>query len=141
MKSLLISCIILASFAPAKLLAQHNHTATSEPSKVSRTIIRQQLLAEKGIDNREVQMLVVDYPPNSSSPSHRHPCPTFGYILEGELESVFEGKTYHYKKDDTFYEHTNGLHSSAKNPSPTVPAKLLVFFVAEPGKPTSVLEK
>ncbi|MBD2702164.1 cupin domain-containing protein [Spirosoma sp. BT702] len=138
MKTLLFTLLL----APCTLLfAQHDHAAATTPSKVSRTILLQQLLNEKGIDNREVQMLIVDYPPNSASPAHRHPCPTFGYILEGELESVFEGKTHVYKKGDTFYEFTNGLHSSARNTHPTNPAKLLVFFVAEPGKPTSVLEK
>ncbi|QMW00738.1 cupin domain-containing protein [Spirosoma foliorum] len=142
MKTLLIISAILASSLSGQLFAQHDHTAaTNSPTNVTRSIIRQQLLNEKGIDNREVQMLIVDYPPNSSSPAHRHPCPTFGYLLEGELESTFEGKTRVYKKGDTFYEFSNGLHSSARNTSSTVPAKLLVFFVAEPGKPTSVLEK
>lgn len=142
MKTVLIISAILASSLSGKLFAQHEHAATgSSPTKVSRTIILQQLLAEKGIDNREGQMLIVDYPPNSSSPAHRHPCPTFGYILEGEIESVFESKTHVYKKGDSFYEFTNGLHSSARNTSSTIPAKLLVFFLAEPGKPTSIPEK
>ncbi|QHV93663.1 cupin domain-containing protein [Spirosoma endbachense] len=142
MKSILLFTIALCLYAPGNLLAQqHAHTTSTGNSEVSFAIIRQQILADKGLENREVKLLIVDFPPNSTSTAHRHPCPTFGYVLEGEIESVFEGKTYLYKKGDSFYEETNGLHSSARNNHPTAPAKLLVFFLAEKGKPTSVPEK
>ena len=62
-------------------------------------------------------------------------------MLEGEIESVFEGKTYLYKKGDSFYETTNGLHAVARNPDSTKPARLLVFFIADKDQETSVPEK
>jgi hypothetical protein len=40
------------------------------------------------------------------------PLPDFGYLLEGELESEFEGKKYTYKKGDAFYELPNSSCSS-----------------------------
>ncbi|MBS1529845.1 MAG: cupin domain-containing protein, partial [Bacteroidetes bacterium] len=76
--------------------------------------------------------------PGSSSPAHRHPCPTFGYLLEGELESVFEGKHHLYKAGDSFYENSNGLHAVTHNPDRTKTARLLVFFIAEKDKPTTI---
>ena len=141
MKMILIMSVLLTSSLFTKLSAQHTHDSNNSLSEVVRTVVLKQVLSEKGLNNREVQMVVVDYPPNSATPAHRHPCPTFGYVLEGEIESVFEGKTYVYKKGDSFYEKTNGLHFSASNKSPTVPAKLLVFYIAEEGKPTTILEK
>jgi quercetin dioxygenase-like cupin family protein len=56
------------------------------------------------IKSKAVEMMIVDFPPRSASPAHRHPCPTFGYLISGEIVSVFEGKTYHYKAGDSFYE-------------------------------------
>lgn len=141
MKTTLILSTLLMGLMSGRLLAQHEHSAGAGQSATSYAIILQQALAEKDLNNREVKMLIVDFPPNSMSAAHRHPCPTFGYVLEGEIESIFEGKTYRYKKGDSFYEVANGLHSSARNNHPTTPAKLLVFFLAEKGKPTSIPEK
>jgi len=72
---------------------------------------------------------------------YRHPTPTFGYALEGELESTFDGKVYHYKAGDAFYETPNGLHSGTRNMSKDKPAKLLAFFVGDKGTPFLVPEK
>ena len=119
---------------------QH-HPSAEGYSPVTTKILLQQVLADSGLQNREIKMMIVDFPPNGGSAPHRHPCPTFGYVLEGEIESVFEGKTYHYTKGDYFYEVTNGLHSASRNNHPTQAARLLVFFVGEKGKPTSILEK
>jgi putative oxidoreductase len=114
-------------------LAQDHHQA----GKITESSLLKQFINERGITNREVQMEVVNFPPGSSSPAHRHPCPTFGYVLEGELESVFEGKHHIYKQGDSFYENTNGLHAVTRNNDPAKTARLLVFFIAEKNKPTT----
>ena len=140
MKSTLVLILVLIFSAQDKISAQHHDSAKGNV-QISDTIILRQLLNETGIQNKEIQMLIVDFPPNTISASHRHPCPTFGYILEGELESVFEGKKYTYNKGDPFFEMSNGLHSVTRNNSLTQTAKLLVFFITDTGKPTSVPEK
>lgn len=100
--------------------------------------VLKQLLNGQGINNKEVQMEIVTFPPGSVSSPHRHPCPTFGYLLQGELESVFEGVRHVYKAGDSFYEKPNGLHSLTRNNSKSEPAKLLVFFINDPSKPNSI---
>lgn len=102
------------------------------------SVIMDQLLNERGFTNKAMQMMVVDFPPMSRSPAHRHPCPTFGYVISGEIVSVFEGKTYHYKAGDSFYEVPNGLHSDARNDSKTMPAKLLVIYIKDSAGPSFV---
>ncbi len=102
------------------------------------TTILKQLLNGKGINNKEVQMEIVTFPPGSISSPHKHPCPTFGYLLQGELESVFEGIKHVYKAGDTFYEKPNGLHSLTRNNSKSEPAKLLVFFINDPSRSNSI---
>lgn len=118
---------------------QNQHPGSSK--KITENYLLKKLLNEKGIRNREVQMLVVNFPPGSSSPSHRHPCPTFGYVLEGQIESEFEGNSHLYKQGDFFYERPFGLHSITRNNDSTKPARLLVIFIAEKNKATSITTK
>ena len=136
MKNILTVLFITASISVA--LAQHHQESTAANAISAKAILNQVLPAE--LKDQEVIMMVVDFPPGNVGTAHRHPGQTFGYLLEGELESVFEGKTYNYKKGDTFYEFPNGLHNSTRNPSATVTAKLLVFFINEKGTPTSIRE-
>jgi quercetin dioxygenase-like cupin family protein len=136
---IIITGIILFIVAPFGLCAQnHRYNLQKKAEKITDRYILRKLLNEPGIANKEVQMLIVNFPPGSTSPAHRHPCPTFGYVLEGELESQFEGKSHLYKQGSSFYEKPNGIHSITRNNSPLKPAKLLVFFITGKGKSTSV---
>jgi len=137
MKALII--IILTILSPCfGKLNPPKRVCRKVQSNITETYLLKTLLNQPGINNKEVQMLVVTFPPASVSAAHRHPFPTFGYLLEGELESTFEGKTHHYKPGDSFYEKPNGLHAVTRNSSKGKPAKLLVFFIAEENKPTTV---
>ncbi|MEJ1242276.1 cupin domain-containing protein [Chryseolinea sp. T2] len=140
MRFLTAAVLLGLLFVINNLYAQHHGSGTSA-AKITDRIILQQILDEPALEGKEVQMVIVDFPPGIVSGPHRHPCQTFGYLLEGELESEFEGKKYSYKKGDSFYEFPNGLHSLTKNPSQTETAKLLVLFILDKGQDTSVREK
>jgi quercetin dioxygenase-like cupin family protein len=128
--------ILVTGFLAAQTIKKTDHYMDTRHS-----VILTQLLAAKGFTNKAVQLMVVDFPPLSRSPSHRHPCPTFGYVISGEIVLVFEGKTYRYKAGDSFYETPNGLHSDARNDSKTEPAKLLVIYVKDADKPAMIMTK
>lgn len=121
------------------LHAQH-HDAPAN-AKITTQPLLQQLVNEAGIKNKNVIMEVVNFPPLNVGKAHRHPCPLFAYLLEGELESEFEGVKYHYKPGDAFYEFKNGLHQSTRNPDSTKVAKLLVFYIADKEGVTYLPEK
>jgi quercetin dioxygenase-like cupin family protein len=140
LQAYLFSVVVLGLSFPIDLKAQH-HASTPREAKITEQILLQQILDEPKLKGKEVQMLMVDFPPGITSAAHRHPGETFGYLLEGELESEFEGKKYSYKTGDSFYEKPNGLHSLTRNPSQTQTARLLVFFILEKGQATSVREK
>lgn len=71
---------------------------------------------------------------------HQHPVPVYVYILEGEVELKTEGGEPHrYKAGEAFIEAQNRKHQ-AFNVADT-PTKLLVVFVGEEGKPTTVAAK
>jgi quercetin dioxygenase-like cupin family protein len=68
---------------------------------------------------------------------HEHPVPVYVFVLEGEIELKSEGGEPHrYKAGEAFIEAQNRKHQ-AFNIAGT-PSKLLVVFVGEEGKPTTV---
>lgn len=55
-------------------------------------------------------MVLVTFQQGEIGAAHRHPVPTFAYVIQGKFESTFDGKVYHYKTGDTFYEKPGKLH-------------------------------
>lgn len=89
------------------------------------------------IENREVRMELVTFPPGAAAPEHHHPGHVFVYVLEGQIISQLDdGPADTFKAGDSFYEPTNGLHAVTKNPSDSETAKILVFMIMEEGKPS-----
>jgi len=138
-RSILQLAFIFAFILTAK--AQDHDHGKSPVTSIPPRLIFKQLIESSGSKEQEVKMVIVNFAPGEVSTPHRHPIPTFGYVLEGELESTFEGKIYHYKVGDAFYETPNGLHNGTRNMSKDKPAKLLAFFVGDKGTPFLVPEK
>jgi quercetin dioxygenase-like cupin family protein len=80
--------------------------------------------------------------PGATGTKHRHPGPTFVYVLEGVVEVELEGvpaKVYH--AGETFYEDPHQLHISAKNVSTNAPARILAYHLSHKGEPLTTPEK
>jgi quercetin dioxygenase-like cupin family protein len=80
--------------------------------------------------------------PGATGTKHRHPGPTFVYVLAGSLEAEFEGvplRTYH--AGEAIYEDPHQLHISTKNPSQTEPARILVYHLSHKGEALTTPEK
>src|SRR6201982_3673973 len=91
---------------------------------------------------KEGLMLIVEYPPGSSDPIHRHNAHGFIYVLEGSIVmQVKGGKEVTLTPGQTFYEGPNDVHVVGRNASQTKPAKFVVFFVKDKGAPIVVPEK
>ena len=68
---------------------------------------------------------------------HEHPVPVFVYVLEGEIELRSEnGEPQRYKAGQAFIESLDKKHQ-AHNVADKA-SKILVVFVGEDGKPTTV---
>lgn len=81
-------------------------------------------------------MIVVDYPPGSVDPVHRHHAHAFVYVLEGSIVmGVNNGKTVTLHAGDTFYEGPDDVHTVGRNASKTKPAKFVVFLIKNQGAP------
>ncbi|MDR3098646.1 MAG: cupin domain-containing protein [Paraburkholderia sp.] len=85
---------------------------------------------------KEVQMLVVDYPPGAVDPVHRHDAHGFVYMLEGSaVMGVKGGKEVTLHPGETFHEGPDDIHTVGRNASSTKPAKFLVFLIKNKGAP------
>jgi quercetin dioxygenase-like cupin family protein len=91
---------------------------------------------------KEVQMIVVDYPPGSVDPVHRHHAHAFVYVLEGSIVmGLNNGKTVTLHAGDTFHEGPDDVHTVGRNASKTKPAKFVVFLIKNQGAPILTPEK
>jgi len=88
---------------------------------------------------KEGLMLLVEYPPGSSDPIHRHNADAFVYVLEGTVVmQVKGGKEVTLTPGQTFYEGPNDVHIVGRNASKTKPAKFVVFLVKKEGAPALI---
>ena len=91
------------------------------------------------IPGKEGLMIIVDYPPGSSDPIHRHNAHAFVYVLEGSIVmQVRGGKEVTLTPGQTFYEGPDDVHVVGRNASKTKPAKFTVFLVKDKGAPVVV---
>ncbi|MBP3957368.1 cupin domain-containing protein [Gemmata sp. G18] len=75
-------------------------------------------IAEK-LDGKEAKATTVEVTleAGKAGEPHRHPGPTFGYVLEGEYEwAINDQPAKVLKTGETFYEPAGCLHRVSKNP-------------------------
>ena len=91
------------------------------------------------LPGKEGLMIIVDYPPGSVDPIHRHNAHGFIYVLEGSIVmQVRGGKEVTLTPGQTFYEGPDDVHVVGRNASKTKPARFVVFFVKDKGAPVLV---
>ncbi|KAF7506822.1 hypothetical protein GJ744_011168 [Endocarpon pusillum] len=83
--------------------------------------------------------LLVEYPPDGSTPPHRHgTASVIGHVLEGEaLSAMNDGEAIVYKQHQTWYEAPGCHHRISDNNSKTERAVILATFVIK----TEILER
>jgi quercetin dioxygenase-like cupin family protein len=91
---------------------------------------------------KEAISFIVDFPPGSVDPVHRHDAHAFIYVLEGSIVmGVKGGKEVTLTPGQTFYEGPGDIHTVGRNASKTKPAKFLVTMVKDKGAPLLTLVK
>ena len=119
--TLMLSCLMVAQPAAAA-------------PEASVTPLRTEPLRE--YPGKEVQMIVVDYPPGAVDPVHRHDAHAFVYVLEGSIVmGVKGGKEVTLKPGETFHEGPDDIHTVGRNASSTQPARFVVFLIKNKGAP------
>lgn len=89
--------------------------------------------------DKEVSMILVEYPPGGSNPVHRHNAQAFVYVLEGSVVMQLKGgKEVTLAPGQTYYEGPDDVHVVSRNASKTLPAKMLVLLIKGKGAPVLV---
>ncbi|RQQ42715.1 cupin domain-containing protein [Burkholderia stagnalis] len=85
---------------------------------------------------KEVEMIVVEYPPGSVDPVHRHDAHAFVYVLDGSIVmGLNNGKEVTLHAGDTLHEGPEDVHTVGRNASRTKPAKFVVLLIKNKGAP------
>jgi quercetin dioxygenase-like cupin family protein len=91
------------------------------------------------LPGKEGLMLLVEYPPGSADPVHRHYADAFLYVLEGTIVmQVKGGKEVTLSAGQTFYEGPDDIHTVGRNASSTKPAKFVVVLLKKEGAPAFI---
>ena len=81
-------------------------------------------------------MLLIEIAPGGETGWHLHPVPSFGMVLEGELEvSLKDGQRKRLKAGDALAEVVNTAHNGRNIGN--APVKLVVFYAGSKGQPLS----
>ncbi len=88
----------------------------------------------------QIQSVIVTMLPDEETGPHRHPYPTYGYMLEGELTVTYPGGVEKvYREGDAFMEAVNTVHNGRN--SGAGPARVLVVFMGVEGEANTLLSK
>lgn len=106
----------------------------SEP--VKRTVLLKTELA--GTEGQEGVMWLIEIAPGAATGKHYHPGHEFVYVLEGVGHTEVQGKPEAtVRAGEAVYLPPGQVHST-KNESATAPAKALVVYIGEKGRPLVV---
>ena len=112
-------------------------SVATEPKEAKVTPLSSKDLPD--LSGKEGLTLMVEYPPGSTDPIHRHNANAFVYVIEGSIVmQVRGGKEVTLTAGQTFYEGPDDVHVIGRNASQTKPAKFVVFMVKEKGAPAFV---
>ncbi|MBU8977097.1 MULTISPECIES: cupin domain-containing protein [unclassified Lysobacter] len=111
----------------------HGQHHSAAPGPVVTPVLTQPLPDYPG---KEGHVLTVTYPPGGSSPLHHHDAYAFVYVLEGAVTMAVEGgEEVTLKAGQAWTEKPGDIHAVSRNASKTEPAKFVVFFLKDAGKP------
>lgn len=128
--------LVLLFLMTSTLMAQQPSSANPAPQATVTSLTSKDL---PDLPGKEALMIIVDYPPGSVDPIHRHNAHAFVYVLEGSIiMQVKGGKEITLTPGQTFYEGPDDVHVVGKNASTTKPAKFVVFFIKDKGAPVLV---
>jgi quercetin dioxygenase-like cupin family protein len=87
------------------------------------------------MDDWEVTVSYVDYPPGRVGAAHHHAGFVLAYVLEGAVVTKISGQgdEQTYNVGQMFYEQPGATHEVSKNASATQPARLLAMIFARKG--------
>lgn len=102
--------------------------SAGQPTQSNLTEVFTHDLPNLTMNNWEVHVNWVDYPPGRVGARHKHPGFTLAYVLEGAVITKITGQAEQtYKTGQMFYEPPGAIHEVSTNASQTERARLLAM--------------
>lgn len=108
--------------------------ALAHEDRPSATVTPQFANPIPNVPGKSLVSVVVEYPPNGASPSHRHAPSAFiyAYVLEGAVRSQVDDEAPRiFHAGESWHEAPGAHHVVSENASAEKPAKLLAVFVVD----------
>lgn len=110
--------------------AQATNMQSAAPRPNVRVVSSEPLVQSPG---KRVTMVLVDFPPGSHSPAHRHAGSVSVFIVSGTIYSQLgNGPMERFKLGDTFFEAPGVIHTASGNDTAEA-AQILAVFVHDEG--------
>lgn len=122
---------LLCNLAAANAKAQNNKGAQRSEGI---DVVFKHDLPNITMDDWEVTVSQVDYPPGRVGKIHHHAGFVLAYVLEGNIVTKVSGQEERtYKPGEMFFEPPGSTHEVSRNASETQPGKLLALIFAKKG--------
>jgi quercetin dioxygenase-like cupin family protein len=98
-------------------------------------LVFQHDLPNLSLDDWQVTVSEVPYPPGLVGQVHHHAGFVLAYVLEGNVVTKVSGQPERvYKRGEMFYEPPGSTHEVSRNASTTEPARLLALIFSKKGE-------
>jgi quercetin dioxygenase-like cupin family protein len=123
--------------AQAEAYANSQSGQSSERSGAD--LVFQHDLPNITMDDWEVTVSTVDFPPGREGKVHHHAGFVLAYVLEGNVVTKISGQEERtYRPGEMFFEPPGSTHEVSSNASKSQPAKLLALIFAKKGVPLTM---
>ena len=127
-----LASILLLAWSVAAI-AHDQHGMSAAPRATVTEVTTHPLLDYPG---KEALTILVEYPPGSIDPVHRHNAHAFIYVIEGSIVMGLNGgKDVTVSAGQSFYEGPDDVHTMGRNASKDKPARFLVVMLKDIGAP------
>jgi quercetin dioxygenase-like cupin family protein len=134
-RDLVASFALLAELMPGGADVSAETSQAPASGTAPRPPVFKQTLPNVTLDDWEVTVSHVDYPPGRVGAVHHHAGFVLAYVLEGTVVTKIsgQGEEKTYTVGQMFYEQPGATHEVSRNASQTQPAKLLAMIFAKKG--------
>ena len=130
-------CIASATASALLVLGVQTQRAAANAAPQSDVLFSHAL---EDIQDREITLTSLTYPPGAGAPAHRHPAHTVVYVVSGHVESSVDDQApITYGPGEVWYESPMQVHATFRNPSDTEPFTAIAFMLRDNTKPPTLL--
>jgi len=134
--ALALAAVMWSGSVHAQVAHAPADTTAKAPTPIATPVMTRALPEYPG---KEAQVAVIEYPPGAVAQLHHHDAHVFVYVLEGSLVMGVKGSpVVNLSPGQSWYEGPHDVHTVGRNASNTEPAKFVVFFLKDAGKPAVI---